>query len=165
MDLFSCHLQIDPSELHTFSNYFLSCSVKLISCKAFSFRYTYLLCSPYPTPLTSNFVTIWTATRDPHIHPRLRLHSEDHQHVLPKRGKCRGSDCRIAGPSHPKVHFKSARRKRFCTSQDTACKNKTTPAMTTETKPRTQLITTNENRGLKELLNTTPNGRLCSRTN
>lgn len=30
-----------------------------------------------PPPLTSNFVTIWTATRDPHIHPRLRLHSED----------------------------------------------------------------------------------------
>lgn len=30
-----------------------------------------------PPPLNSNFVTTWTATRDRHIHPRLRLHSED----------------------------------------------------------------------------------------
>ena len=32
---------------------------------------------PTPSPLTSNFVMIWTSTRDRHIHPRLRFHGED----------------------------------------------------------------------------------------
>ena len=56
--LFSSHLRIGSSELHTFSNCFLSwCGVKLISCKAFSYNIHIFYVHHTPPSLTSNFVT------------------------------------------------------------------------------------------------------------